>query len=57
MGQIHFVLHYLKDFNMTSILLRLFLSVVVGGSSDSSGVVTEAPPVSGRTFWYAWAPP
>jgi len=31
MGQIHFVLHYLKDFNMTSILLRLFLSVVVGG--------------------------
>ena len=31
MGQIRFILDYLKDFNTVSILLRLFLSVVVGG--------------------------
>ena len=31
MGQIHFVLGYLKEFNMASLLLRMFLSVIVGG--------------------------
>ena len=31
MGQIHFVLGYLKEFNIASLLLRMFLSVIVGG--------------------------
>ncbi|MBO7403665.1 MAG: MgtC/SapB family protein [Clostridia bacterium] len=31
MGQIHFIFDYLKEFNMVSVLLRLFLAVIVGG--------------------------
>ena len=31
MGQIHFIFDYLKEFNMVSLLLRLFLAVIVGG--------------------------
>jgi len=31
MGQIHIIFDYLKEFNMVSILLRLFLAVIVGG--------------------------
>ena len=31
MGQISLLWGYLKEFNMVSVLLRLFLSVIVGG--------------------------
>ena len=31
MGQIHIIFDYLKEFNMVSVLLRLFLAVIVGG--------------------------
>jgi putative Mg2+ transporter-C (MgtC) family protein len=31
MGQIHIIFDYLKEFNMVSLLLRLFLAVIVGG--------------------------
>ena len=31
MGQIHVMFDYLKEFNMVSVLLRLFLAVIVGG--------------------------
>lgn len=31
MGQIHIIFDYLKEFNMVSVLLRLFLAVIIGG--------------------------
>ena len=57
MGQIHFVLGYLKEFNIASLLLRMFLSVVVGGIIGFERGVTGARQVSGHTSWCAWAPP
>lgn len=53
MGQTHVIMSYLKDLNMISVLLRLFLAVVFGGIIGLSAAATAALRASGRTSWCA----